>query len=354
MLAKEREMEILQGAINAFKENVNLNLEIEIAALDAALDLDEQDRRRYPTRADCLLNIDFQQTQIRFYAEIKTNITQGEIALKRMFPEDQYRFLLVTRYVPGQKADRLKKNNIQFIDMAGNAYINQPPLYIFVKGNRLTENLRPTPVKRAFKPTGLKLIYAFLCNPGLETRPYREIAAKANVALGTVGWIIRDLKELGYMLDMGKRGNKLIEKEKLFERWVVEYPERLRPTLILGRYKGEQGWWEQQAMNPNYARWGGEIAAARLTQYLRPQDVTLYVDPAHLTQILLDNRLRKDPKGETEILARFWKPAIEERNEDIVHPLLVYADLIATNNQRNIETAKMIYEQYIIRLIRED
>ena len=40
--------------------------------------------------------------------------------------------------------------------------------------------------------------------------------------------------------------------------------------------------------------------------------------------------------------------------EDLVHPILIYADLLATGNERNIETARMIYDQHIVQLIRED
>ncbi len=328
-------------------------MEIETEVLNVPVEPVNQDKLHYHNRADCLLNIVFQQAHIRLYAEIKTNITQGEIALKRMFPEDQDQFLLVTKYVPGQQADQLKNNNIQFIDMAGNAFINQPPLYIYVKGNRLPEALKPVPVKRAFKPTGLKLIFAFLCNPGLENRPYREIAAIAKVALGTVGWIMRDLKEMGYLLDMGKKGKKLVQRNRLFEQWVTTYPQQLRPKLTLGRYQGAPQWWAQTTLMPNHAQWGGEVAAADLTKYLKPQEATLYIEPTRLNQILLDNRLRKDPNGETEILERFWKPDKHQLEEGTVNPMLVYADLLATGNQRNIETAKMIYEQHIIQLIRE-
>lgn len=346
MPPKQKGNDILQRALNTLQENFALPLKIET---------EEIQQPEYPeTRADYLLRIKVNETEIKFYAEIKTNITTADIAIKLILHKDLNQFLFVTRYATGEIADRLMKKNIQFIDMAGNAYINQPPIYIFVKGNRLTEGLRPTPVKRAFKPTGLKLIYVLLCTPGLENKPYREIAAKANVALGTVVWIIRDLKELGHMLDMGKRGNKLIDKEKLLERWTLEYRERLMPKLILGRYRGKPGWWEQTTLNPDHAQWGGEVAAARLTQYLKPQDGTLYIDPARLNQICLDNRLAKDPNGNTEILERFWKPDKNQTKEETVHPILVYADLLATGNQRNIETAKMIYEQYIVRLIRED
>ncbi len=58
--------------------------------------------------------------------------------------------------------------------------------------------------------------------------------------------------------------------------------------------------------------------------------------------------------GEVEILKRFWKPAEPRTRKDVVHPILIYADLLATGNERNIETARIIYEQHIIQLIRED
>jgi hypothetical protein len=69
---------------------------------------------------------------------------------------------------------------------------------------------------------------------------------------------------------------------------------------------------------------------------------------------LLECKLRKDPIGEVEILDRFWDYDENTEYRDLVHPILIYADLVATGNQRNIETAKMIYEDYIIRLVRED
>jgi hypothetical protein len=214
--------------------------------------------------------------------------------------------------------------------------------------------MRKAPGKRAFKPAGLRMIYALLCNPGFENKTYREIAAATNVALGTVDWIMKELKELGFLLDMGKQGFKLIQKENLLQRWVTAYPEQLRPKQILGHYRGDQDWWKQARLETLGAQWGGEVAAARLTQYLRPEIITIYTTTQQLNQLLLKNRLRKDPAGDVEVLERFWKLEETGQYEDLVHPLLIYADLIATGNQRNLETAKMIYEQHIVRLIRED
>jgi len=167
---------------------------------------------------------------------------------------------------------------------------------------------------------------------------------------------MRELKELGCLIDMGKKGFKLTRKEELLERWVTEYPEKLRPKLLLGHFTGVQDWWQQKTLNPAKAQWGGEIAAANLTQYLKPQIITIYTDPdpRQLNEFLAENRLRKDTEGEVEILKRFWGPLEEGKLGDTVHPVLVYADLLTTGNQRNIETAKIIYEQYIVRLIREN
>ena len=174
------------------------------------------------------------------------------------------------------------------------------------------------------------------------------------MALGTVDWIIKELKELRFLLGMGKRGLRLIQKEKLLQRWVTAYPEQLRPKLTLGRFRGENEWWRQKTLDRLRAQWGGEVAAARLTQYLQPQIITIYTTPQELDQLLIKNRLKRDPTGDVEILKRFWNPAEIWKYEDLVHPILIYADLLATGNERNIETAKMIYDRHIVQFVRED
>ncbi len=358
-MRENKEVDILQKALDAFRKNVAFPLDIEREAQVQVQDF----------RADWLLQIRAQNIELRFYAEVKTNITKAGVGtLLFQMNKFPYPILLVTNYVTTQMADQLKLENIQFIDTTGNAYINQPPFYMFVKGNR-PPDIFPRP-KQAFKPTGLKVIYAFLCNPELLNKPYREIAKAADVALGTVGGIIRDLKEMGYLLDIGRHRYKLIQKEELLKRWLIDYPEKLRPKNLVGYFRGPQDWWQQKNLNPKNAQWGGEVAAAKITKYLKPQIITIYTNPDELTHLLVENRLKKDPDGNVEILNRFWTqtelfkydemeyPKIMEMDrhvyEDMVNPILIYADLIATGDQRNIETAKVIYDQYLIRYFRED
>ena len=299
---------------------------------------------------DRLLRLEIQEIELIFCVEIKNVITTAGIAVLLLQKNKHtHQQLLVTRYIAPQMANKLKENEIQFIDTAGNAYINHFPLYIFIKGNKAPEIPGQIQHKRAFGPTGLKMIYALLCNPYLLDGPYREIARITNVALGTVGWVMKDLRELGYLVDMGKRGKKLIQKEKLIQKWCTEYPDRLRPKLLLGRFKGPVDWWQKQDFNPEYAQWGGEVAAAKITKYLKPQLVTIYTKQQYLTPLLLENKLRKDEKGEVEIFERFWELDNTNRPDYYVNTILIYADLIATGNQRNLETAEIIYERFITR-----
>jgi hypothetical protein len=58
-------------------------------------------------------------------------------------------------------------------------------------------------------------------------------------------------------------------------------------------------------------------------------------------------RLRANPAGNVEVLDAFWNFESDPQFPDVVPPVLAYADLLATRDGRNIETANMIYEQRI-------
>jgi len=344
---ENRQHETFQRAIRAFHNAVDLRAEFKTLAMEPA-----QTGALGPDR---LIRMTMQGKALEYYTEEKPNFTKADEFVLQMYKEKLDKpVLLVANYINPPMADRLKQAGIEFIDTAGNAYINNPTFYIFVKGNKPPGIPKRQIPERAFKTAGLKIIFAFLCNPGLENKTYRDIAAATGVALGTVNRIMMDLKEMGFLLDLGRRGYKLAQKEKLLQRWVTAYAEQLRPKLILGCYRGQVDWWTQINLKQWNVQWGGEVAAARWTQYLKPEMITIYAPPDNLNQILLENRLKKDADGDVEILAKFWKPTEITRKDEFVHPILVYADLLAAGNERDTETARMIYEKNILRLVRED
>jgi hypothetical protein len=262
--------------------------------------------------------------------------------------------LLVTEYVNPELAKVMRNQDIPFIDAAGNAFINATPLYIFVKGEKPDKAVKAEPVKRLFKPSGLKLIFALLNNPGMEKTTYRDMAKAAKVALGTVDFTITELKELGFLIDMGKKGRQLLKTEQLLRRWVEAYPENLRPKIVQERFRTHtSNWWKDIEPTDFGALWGGEIAAAELTGYLKPERYTIYTDQLP-GKLIFKFKLQKDLNGNVEILMPFWTFKWELAEKGLVPPLLIYGDLVATSDARAIEAAEIIYDKYIARLVRED
>ena len=360
MKANLTEAEILVKALEKLQETAHLTVDIEPHGLTGVDDRlrtpDLADYRHTPTlRPDTVIRIAWQDMTWDFTVELKKRITRPMVAtLAQQLHLFGGRRIIVARYVTPQIADQLKELDIPFVDTVGNAYINVPPLFVFVKGNRPVDILRAEPFQRAFRPAGLKVIFALLCNPQMEEVPFRFIAKAADVALGTVGWVMRDLKKMGHLVDFRTRGRRLIRKDELLRRWVTTYPEQLRPKQLVGRYRTENpDWWQHTDIKAFDAYWGGETAAARLTRHLKPQTVTIYTikEPA---QLLLANRIRRHPQGDIEILKAFWRFDEDLPRREWVHPILVYADLMATADARNIEIATMIYERELPRFIRED
>lgn len=284
----------------------------------------------------------------------------------RQLPEEG---LLVADYVNPSMANKLRQQQVQFIDTAGNAYINQPPVYVYITGNRQEERgFMPTKdgAKRAFEPTGLKVIYTFLCDPELVNAPYREIAKKAGVALGTVGWVLNGLKAAEYIRDKGgKKGRHLVRCRKLLDRWVEVWPEKLKPKQLIGEFIADNPyWWKDIDIQAYDGYWGGEIAAAKYTDYLKPMVATVYLPEQARTRLLRDAQLRKatewtgDGAGTVLIYRPFWPEQPDELDTDLreglVHPILAYADLVATGDTRNLEVARMIYDERIAQYCRED
>ena len=333
----------LKKALDVFQKTTGLRVEIHDY---------EYDELGYP---DALMRITYEDFEVDFAVGVKLRITRATVGLvAQEFLNFGEPGLLVTRYVTPQIAELLREMDIPFIDTAGNAYINKTPFYVFVKGNRLAEEPRPEPIQRAFRPAGLRVLFALLCNPGLEDEPLREIAQVADVALGTVNRVMKELEKMGYLVDMGRRGRRLVRKENLLKRWVTTYPEQLRPKQFRGRFKAvNYAWWREVDIQDFGAFWGGETAAALLTEFLKPEVATIYTKKP-IGKLILRNRLKKDPDGNVEILNVFWNFKHNRANNGLVHPILVYADLMATGDNRNIETAGLIYDAEIIKFIRED
>ncbi|MCF6319244.1 MAG: hypothetical protein L3J83_08210 [Proteobacteria bacterium] len=301
----------------------------------------------------------------KFAVEVKKRIQQANLGpLINQIQQFKTKGILITEYINPNMADKLRNHNVQFMDTVGNIYINEKPLYIFIKGNKIPQKntqltFETTRRGRAFQVSGLKVIFALLTHPKLINTSYREIAKIAGVALGTVGWTINDLKQGKYLVEYNKcRQFKNISD--LINKWVDGYLEKLRPKQYLGLFSSDKGNWLQnngKNITKYNAKLGGETAASILTGNIKPEIITIYLDQYGNTKLLTDNRFRRDPAGNILVFKASWSADnLQEAQSEIttiVHPLIIYADLLATQDPRNIETARIIYDKHLSEITKQ-
>lgn len=258
--------------------------------------------------------------------------------------------LLIAPYLSAKLAEECQRTGINFLDTVGNAHIDVPGNYLFITGKPRPKAPRiPADQSALRKASTLRVIFALLTIEGLAQQPVRAIAEAAGAALGSASNAIEDLVALGFITGEARK-RRLANRQALQMEWARQYPISLRGKLKPQRYACGDADWRGSSLltdEPEVAL-SGEVAAAAITQYINPASACVYswMDRG---QLLRKHRLRPDPEGPIEVLDAFWPRA------DLVHAkavdpavaplLLVYADLMASNEGRSVEVAGMLMER---------
>jgi hypothetical protein len=339
-----------------------LNAALRQLKLNTGIDANHIQHGHHRERYDATLILE----EIQFVVEIKravlarnTGVIINQVKALAEIGEP----LFVGEYINNTIGAQLRDARINYLDTAGNAYLNRKPLYILIKGNPKPKEMLG-PVGQAFTPSGLKAIFALLAYPGLVIGgTQRDIAGLANIALGAVGAIIKDLTEKEFLRQEITNNRRRWNEQKipeLIDKWTEEYP-KLKKKLFLGRYIARDHlWWKNNNPEQYGAELGGEIAGGEYTHHLKPQIATVYIDKKEKNKFLKAFRLAKatdasDTEGMlVEVFEKFWNQHdTKTGGRAIAHPLIVYADLIATADMRNIETARILRDNHIEKLIYE-
>ncbi|CAN5421704.1 hypothetical protein BH09BAC5_BH09BAC5_05240 [soil metagenome] len=257
--------------------------------------------------------------------------------------------LIVAENILPKTKELLREQGIDYLDINGNCFINgtaeKENLIIRIEG-RKNKEYQKEKFHRPFAKAGLKVTYLFLLQPEFINATYREIAAKAEVALGNIKHIIDGLIEDGFVLRKNKNEYAITNYDELLDKWARAYGEKLRPTLEVGTFRflnpNDQIHWEEIEFDTKQTCWGGEPAAELWTNYLKPEIFTIYTDETK-AELIRNYKLVPDPRGNINVYRKFWKPDTEIRTT----PILTYADLVLTSDMRCLETAHMIFEKYI-------
>lgn len=287
------------------------------------------------------------------YIDTKNEVRPQNIAAFEKRRSRNLPLLIASKYITPKSKHILKEKEINYIDSFGNAYINLEHLKIYVEQG----NAKPyySEYSNLLTQTSGQIIFQLLKDPEQinETQRYLSLASK--VSLGSVSKCFAALLDEGFVVKWNNEQKyQLVRREELLDKWIAIFNEKILPANKIGQYtfsKQIKGNWETQFLNTEVL-WAGEPAAALMTNYLNPENFTLFTN-LKKSEILTQLKLIPDSKGEITLYTPFWidsypiERAIDLNHKNVAHPLIIYAQLIYSNNTRNIETAQLIYNDYI-------
>lgn len=283
---------------------------------------------------------------LAFNAEVKDRIGPQQVDGIRRLSDETSHFLLISGFLSAQTKEKLRNHNISYLEANGNLFIKDNNIFLWIESNKSIDK-KGGKGNRAFAKAGLKTIFHFLLFPEWINLSYREIALNTGTSLGNVSNILGSLEDSGFLIRKSKTEFAWNNREQLLDKWISHYCERLKPSLSIGAFRflkeSQSANWKDITLQAGRTWWGGEPAADLLTNYLRPVEWTLYTKESK--QDLIKNyQLIPDLKGPVRVYQAFWTFDLEQPT---VPHLLVYADLVHTENSRCLETAQFIYQKYL-------
>ena len=326
------EKDVLYTIVRNFNEIPGIKVKILAEEAQAAKDLH-----------DAKIQLCRNHYQREWYVDVKKQLSPAMLPKLMARLPHAVPAMVVAEYITPKAKKLLKEENIAYADAAGNMFLADDEVYIYVENNK-AERKEIITGNRAFTKTGLKVLFLLLQHPEYVNETYRFMAEKAGVGLDTINKVLKALQKEKYLIPVTDKEFKWNRKKELLISWVEAYQKNLKPKLRQKRYKAlekDQNWKELQL--PEGTCWGGANAGDLLTHYLIADHWTLYTDQEFMT-IMKAFRWIPDPNGDITLIEKFWQGA--EKDEH-VPPLIAYADMTEDDNPRYMETATIIYEKYL-------
>ena len=246
--------------------------------------------------------------------------------------------LVLTTFVAPKSSETFRRAGVQYLDIAGNAWVEFGEVLVDVRGHR-----RPVNVDPLARMTGVNLFstgraqvtFALLAWPQLWGAPQRDLAHAAGVSLGQAHNTLTLLAEAGYGPDRDRPG-----QTQMLDLWVAAFPTGLAKKLTLATYRGDIGTVKKvNADDPVFV--SGEGAA---NDMLRPATLTLYVEDLD-PRLPIVNKWRSDGPPNVVVRRKFWH-APDNSDAPLagvrtVPRPLIYADLFASDDPRVRTVAKV-------------
>lgn len=282
-------------------------------------------------QADIEVTLTRGNVQRRMLLEVKRHLTLSSADALRYTVDGE--LLLASDYVNSKTADALRRRGISFLDAAGNIFLSTEDWLIDVRGRK--PDGRPRQPKyttdNLYSPRKAQVIFALITWPGLAGNSLRELARCAGVSLGLAQSTTASLAKVWQM-------DPIRDRDRLIDGWVSAFPYSLGNSLSLGAFNAEQ---VRHFLGP--LEISGEAA---IQAELYPSRAIVYVRELRNDLVLL-NRWRSDEMPNVLVRRKFWTDPYRSDGEDEQQPrdappLLVYADLLASDDPRAHGAAEML------------
>ena len=293
---------------------------------------------------DAEIAITHNDDELKYFVETKKKIVPDQIPKIIDQVQDLSTIMYLADYITPKAKEILRLKNIPYADTAGNIYLNAKNVYIYIQTEKTNRKKIKTHT-RAFNKAGLKVLFQLLRNPEYLNKPYRFIGNEAKVTIATVGNVIQDLLKEKFIIRTNNKVYQFGDRKRLFDEWVREYNNNLRPKLKQRTYRwlNKKPNWKNIKL-PSETYWGGVNAAEILTDHIIADRIHLYTG-LPFQDVMKSMKIVPDDNGDITITEVFWENGGD--TNDLIDPILVYADLQYDTNPRYIETASKIYKEYV-------
>jgi hypothetical protein len=290
--------------------------------------------------------------------------------------------LLMPPYVSEPMGARLREAGVSYVDASGNVSLSlmgkrgHPVHVALIQGQSRAESRLSD---RAWRAESYQVLFTLLAEPSLLGASVRAVAERAEVSTSPVLQVREKLLQMGLIVAT-KKSLRWVPggPTKAKDLWVAGYHATLRPRLLIHRYRPRPGIGVddvQVEMEARLAgeyswRWGGAAASVRVDGYYRGDRTVVHMHAPGVSPLELGRALRMVPDADGPVIllqrpgkaafelgsARVRLPPLGDEEKatlvhtlqpHIVHPLLVWAELLEEGHDRSSEAATEWAARYL-------
>lgn len=263
----------------------------------------------------------------------------------------------IVPYMDRKARELCRQHHINYLDSSGNCRLVFDHFVMVIERDGVAPGL-PLTQGRAFQANGLKLLHYFYEQPHLLQTSYRELSTTTGISTGAISGILEDLRAEDFY-KKSKQGNRLRRGHQLVQRWAYAYLDRVKPKLYRATLRQTNPELLEQIERTGAqdgVLLGGERAATARSGYLISPNYLLYSDLrlAELFEryeLVPFNKMSED-SSYREVYHIFPPlpaalPVRKKLDLPIVGDLLIYADLLSSDDVRVLEAANHLLEHEI-------